>query len=318
MTRLVFNKISQFAGTMPERVGRLFFASFGLSSGRLWINERRRLAETIDRIYFRLDKQPPDEIQKIIDNLFIHFSLALYEILRFNLLTEKYLKDNVIFHGLSNLQNALDKGKGVLLAVPHIGNWELLGAAIAFRNFPLHTFYLAQKENDIGTMIDEFRQYSRLVFHDRDRGMIGALKALKQGAILGMIPDQDGGNHGVYMDFLGHWVSMPAGPANWSLKSGAEVIPLYSVRRGRTSKFDAYFFPALPAETSSIYEERVISRISKLASWMEDVILKNPSQYLWFYDRFKPRHIDYHSSLRKSGILMHHGNTFYKNPRNAN
>ena len=87
---------------------------------------------------------------------------------------------------------------------------------------------MAQKDGGIGEILDHFRTYSKIVLHDRDRGGVAALRALKKNEILGMIADQDGNKNGIYTDFLRHWVSVPAGPANWSLKTGADLLPLYS------------------------------------------------------------------------------------------
>ncbi|MBF0543636.1 MAG: lysophospholipid acyltransferase family protein [Candidatus Riflebacteria bacterium] len=314
MFRSLFLKISRVFQTLSEPHGRMAAASIGFTMGRVCLKERKRLFETIDRVYFRVGKKPPFAISGIIDRLFIHFSLVLFEVLRFPLISSEQLKNNIHFHGVENLEKAISAGTGVILPLPHLGSWELLGAAIAFRGYPLHTFFLSQKEDDLGSTLDYFRQFSRLIFHERDRGMIGALKALKNGELLGMIADQDGGNHGVYLDFLGHWVSMPTGPANWSLKSGAQVVPVYCVRRGFSSKYDAFFLPALKPETAPSHEEKVISRIRKLSIWMQDIILANPSQYLWFYDRFKPRHVPYLATLQKSGISSVHGDYFYRNP----
>ncbi|MBF0501662.1 MAG: lysophospholipid acyltransferase family protein [Candidatus Riflebacteria bacterium] len=304
--------LSRIACLFPESVGRTIAAGLGMTASRIWIPERSRILETMDRVYHRLGKHPPRPLFEIIDRMFIHFSLVAYESLRFPLLTTDLLQTRMVFHGVENLEAALAPGKGVILAVPHLGSWEMLGAAIAHRGYPLHSFYLAQKENDIGTALDYFRGYSKIVLHDRDRGGLGALKALKYGEALGMIADQDGGNHGVYIDFLGHWVSMPAGPANWSLKLGAALVPLYCLRQGRSTQYDAWFFPALGTEQGRNHEERVIARTRRLSAMTESWILAHPDQYLWFYDRFKPRHHVYLASLKTTGMTIQSGDAVYR------
>lgn len=292
---------------LPERASRWIAGGLGLLVAHAWRSERERWRETIDRIYHRCRRPPPLPVETIIEQGFLHFALVIAEVLRFPAMTGEDFQARVTFEGLEHLRAAMAGGRGVVLAVPHLGNWELLGGAIAHAGFPLHSFYMAQKEDDLGRALDHFRQFTRIVLHDRDRGLVGALKALKQGAILGMMPDQDGGNHGVFLDFLGHWVSVPAGPANWSLKTGAAVVPLYSWRCGRSRCFRARFLPALPAETASTMEERVISRTRRLVAWMEEVILALPHQYLWFYDRFKPRHHQHLARLKKVGVPMRGG-----------
>ena len=169
----------------------------------------------------------------------------------------------------------------------------------------------AQKEDEIGSLLDYFRSYSGITLHDRDRGGVKALKALKNNECLGMITDQDGNANGVYMDFLGHWVSMPAGPANWSLKTGAALLPVYSIRKGYSYNYNAFFLPKIDNSNGNTKEEKTISRTVKLAKWMEELILTYPHQYLWFYDRFKPRHEAWTTNEINANGQMLHGTQRY-------
>lgn len=328
--------LSRFACAVPESVGRVAAVGLGMIASRVWLPERVRLLETIDRVYHRKRLLPPRPVPEIIDRLFVHFALVAFESLRFPVFTTEQICSRTTFHGEEHLKRAMARGKGVILAVPHLGSWEMLGAAIAHRGYPLHSFYLAQKENDLGSALDFFRTYSNVILHDRDRGGLGALKALRKGEILGMIADQDGGNHGVYLDFLGHWVSMPAGPANWSLKLGSALVPLFGLRRGRSTQYDAWFFPAIDADPEvapqagshvdpqielqstpevipeDTHENRVIARTKCLTAMTESWILQHPDQYLWFYDRFKPRHHAHVAALKASGSCMRGGGAVYR------
>lgn len=307
--------LSRVACVMPEPVVRMVAVGLGWATAQAWRTERMRQTEVIERVYHRAGRPIPKPVPAIIDRCFAHFALNLAEMLRYPLVSEDWFLDRWKFHDEAYLQEALAVGKGVILSVPHLGSWEFLGAAIAHRGYPMHSVYLEQKEGSLGAALDHFRHYSRIILHDRDRGGMGALKALKKGEILGMIPDQDGGNHGVYVDFLGHWVSMPAGPANWSLKTGSALVPLYSLRRGLSPTFDAWFFPALPAATGDTHEERVIKRTRDLMSFMEKLILDHPEQYLWQYDRFRPRHHEYVAALKLEGARMRGGEAYYKHEK---
>jgi KDO2-lipid IV(A) lauroyltransferase len=277
----------------------------------LWRSERLRIINTIDRVYNRLQIAPPANLNLIVKRVFLHFALNIFEIMRFPVISSAELERKVIFHDIENLDQALNKGRGVIFALPHIGNWEILGAAIAKKGYKLNSFYLAQKTDELGSLLDHFRSFSGILLHDRDRGGIKALKALKKGEILGMIADQDGANQGVYLDFLGHFVSVPAGPANWSLKTGAVLVPLYSLRRGLSNTFDAWFLPGFTPEEAKNHQQKVVKRTLKLCNWMQQLIMENPHQYLWFYDRFKPRHHKWLANVKKKQGEMYHGEPHY-------
>ncbi len=311
MIRQTVLQISRAATLMPENLGRTFAAAAGLVTYNAWLPERRRIIDTIDRICMRLNRPVYPNLPTLVRRNFMHFALNIFELMRFPAINKAELDKKVIFHGRENLDQALATGRGVVFALPHIGNWEILGAAIAHAGYPLNSFYMAQKEDELGSLLDHFRSYSGIRLHDRDRGGVKALKALRNGEILGMIADQDGSNQGVYLDFLGHFVSIPAGPANWSLKTGALVVPLYSIRRGLSGVFDAYFLPALPDEAGETHQQRVVARTRRLCDWMQQLILAHPHQYLWFYDRFKPRHESWLTQGKQRDGQLFHGQAWY-------
>ncbi|MBP7633039.1 lysophospholipid acyltransferase family protein [Candidatus Ozemobacteraceae bacterium] len=310
LSRLV-DVVSGVTCAVPEGIGRTAAVAVGWMASRAWCGERARLRETIGRVYHRLGRPLPRPIDAIVDRMFAHFALNVYELLRYPVLMSNELVDAFDLKGLEHLEAALALKRGVILAVPHLGNWELLGASIAHRGYPLHSFYLAQKEDEVGGLLDRFRVHSRIVLHDRDRGGVAALKALKKGELLGMIADQDGGNLGVYMDFLGHWVSMPAGIANWSLKTGAVVVPLFGLRNGLSRRYTGWFMPALAEPAGADHTQKAVARTVEIARWFESVILEHPEQYLWFYDRFKPRHEAYTARMKCAGVAMRRGGTAY-------
>ena len=296
---------------LSEKNSAALAVSIGLIAWNTWISERRRLEDCIDRVYNRLNRKPPFPVELIVKKAFIHFALVASEILRYPSVDSSYFKSHFVLNGKENVNAALTKGKGVIMALPHIGNWEYFGGAIVANGFKLNSFFLAQKEDEIGSLLDYFRSYSGITLHDRDRGGVKALKALKNNESLGMITDQDGNASGVYMDFLGHWVSMPAGPANWSIKTGAALLPVYSIRKGYTYNYEAYFLPPIEDCGGETKEEKTISRTVKLAKWMEELILTYPHQYLWFYDRFKPRHEAWTTNEININGQMQHGTQRY-------
>lgn len=296
---------------LPEKASAAMAVALGLSAWHCWSNERERLEDCIDRVYNRLNRKPPMPIKLIVKKAFIHYALVGSEILRYPIVNKTYFDKHFTFNGSERVDEALKRGRGVIMALPHIGNWEYFGAAIAHYGYKLNSFFLAQKADEIGSILDHFRSFSKITLHDRDRGGVKALKALKNNESLGMITDQDGNANGVYMDFLGHWVSMPAGPANWSIKTGAALMPVYALRRGFSYSYDAYFLPPIDDIATGAKEEKTIARTIKLACWMEELILTYPHQYLWFYDRFKPRHEAWTTNEINANAQMCHGTQRY-------
>jgi len=304
--------ISRAACALPERPARAAIVGAAMVFSQVPTRERRRIAEAIDRTYHRCGRPLPRPVSDILARMYAHVALNVYELLRYPTVTSASLRERIRLEGWEHLNAALAEGRGVVLVLPHIGTWELFGAAIVDAGYKLHSFYMAQKENELGAAIDDLRRFSGIVLHDRDRGLVRALRALKQGEILGMLADQDGGNHGVYLDFLGHWISLPAGPANWSLKTGAAVIPIHCLRQGLSGRFVGRFLPPFPAAPGATHTERVLTRTQALARWMEDLILRHPEQYPWFYDRFKARPHGYLAGVKADDSLQDDGAPLYR------
>jgi KDO2-lipid IV(A) lauroyltransferase len=54
---------------------------------------------------------------------------------------------------------------------------------------------------------------------------------MKKGRMLGLVADQDGGYHGIFVPFLGKMASTPTGPAYFARKFKAPVVPMFIVRK---------------------------------------------------------------------------------------
>jgi len=284
--------LSKIVSLLPESFVRMLAESFGLLLWLFWVKERLRLKREIDRIYFRMRQKPPMPVDLIVKRTFIHFAYVFFDFLRIPAYSFNDFKSKFSIEGLKEiLDEHVNNGKGLIFVLPHIGNWELLGAFLAHGGYPLNSFYMAQKEDLIGELIEYFRSFTKIRLHDRDRGLAGAYRALLKGGFLAMIADQDGSDAGVYMDFLGHWVSVPPGPANWSIKAKVPIYLIYSLRKPGTFTYEGKIFKLDYEDLEGLsHQEAVIKVTQIMAQKMERIILEYPDNYLWFYDRFKPRH----------------------------
>ena len=122
------------------------------------------------------------------------------------------------------------KGKGVLLVTAHLGNWELLAAALAAR---IPASAVAQKIYDprFDSLVTDFRE-NHLGVSMIKRGMAlrGILEALKKNQLVIVLCDQDSGKDGVFVPFLGWSAWTQSGTARIALKTGAALVPAFMVR----------------------------------------------------------------------------------------
>jgi KDO2-lipid IV(A) lauroyltransferase len=133
----------------------------------------------------------------------------------------------VTFEGLDRLPVA-GSGRGTILALPHSGNWDLAGAALAELGHPITT--VAQR-------LRPEALYLRFVAHraavgievlpvDEPRRTVPALgRRLAEGGVVCLLADRDLTGAGLPVRLHGRATTMPAGPARLALSTGAALIP---------------------------------------------------------------------------------------------
>lgn len=130
---------------------------------------------------------------------------------------------------LHHLTDALASGKGVIVALPHLGNWDLAGAwATEKLEIPFTTVAERLKPESL---------YDRFVAYRESLGMevlphtggsaFGTLaRRLRAGGLVCLVADRDLSASGVEVKFFGDIARMPAGPAMLAQHTGAVLLPV--------------------------------------------------------------------------------------------
>ena len=124
---------------------------------------------------------------------------------------------------------ALADGRGVVLALPHMGNWDLAGAWVVVTRVPFTTVAERLKPEKL---FDRFVAYREGLGMEvlpltGGAGTLGTLaKRLRAGGLVCLVGDRDLSASGVQVDFLGEATRMPAGPAALAVQTGAALLPV--------------------------------------------------------------------------------------------
>ena len=220
--RCVYRTVSIFGGwcrLLPKRWAMQLGSSIGTLCYYL-IKKRRSIAVNNLQIAFgnHFTKSQRTEICKAS---FINVGKTCVEFLRFPKLNVENIWHEVSVEGAENLHTALAGGKGVIVFLPHFGNWELLslvyGALIPDRAkaiaFPL-------KNALLNAYIWQNREQMSLKLIPRKRAIRETLRALRNNDAVGFFADQNAGPEGVFVDFLGKPASAARGPVTLALKTG--------------------------------------------------------------------------------------------------
>lgn len=185
------------------------------------------------------------------------------------------------------LQQALERGKGVLLLTPHLGAWELAGLYASSR-YKLTGLYRPPKLRGLETLIRNARERAGGQFVATDQSGIRALyQALRRGQVAGILPDQvpNEVGSGVFAPFFGIAAYTMVLVPRFARKSGATVIFTYAERLPQGRGYHLHFFPA----SKDIAANDIKIAAAALNQGVEQCAAACPEQYQWSYKRFKRR-----------------------------
>jgi KDO2-lipid IV(A) lauroyltransferase len=185
--------------------------------------------------------------------------------------------------GEEYVQQCLDNGKGVILATPHLGSWELAGSYVSSR-FPLTTMYQKPMLKGLDKIIKDGREGSggRYVKTDSS-GIRALLKALRNGEMIGLLPDQVPSQGGIIAPFFGHPALTISLLSSLAIKANAIVIFGFAERLSWSRGFRIHYLPPDELISSTSLEEST----ARINAQVEKCIRMVPDQYLWVYKRFQ-------------------------------
>lgn len=270
---------------LPESFLQWLAAILGYWTARLASHSRRTAERTLAVV---APPSSPGKTRRLIERHFSHQYLNLFELLRYETLTRRsLLAGKVEFRGRVHLERALREGRGVILLVPHMGNWELLGASWALLGYDLHSFFLDLRFRRLSEELNRQRRRSGIRLIGRHE-LKRSVKVLQKNGILGILADQDGGDSGLAMPFFGRRVSFPAGPARLQRMTGAIVLPNLLLRKPDGTYTMRVDPPLAMRRTRDRRRDEAVNCL-RMARCYEAMIRLDPAQWLISYDRFKPR-----------------------------
>jgi len=176
---------------------------------------------------------------------------------------------------------ALDEGRGVLVLVPHLGNWEYLSLYLG--NYRVTALYDPHRSSALENVIHRARSRAGARLFPIGRSGIKAVySALATGGLVALLPDQVPDRaSGVYADFF----RKPALTMTlaWRLILRTRPLVLFGVALRVNGGFAIRFSEA----TADIYAADAVRAVQAMNRSIEQLVRERPEQYQWEYKRFK-------------------------------
>ncbi len=192
-----------------------------------WARGRRHAKSAMRRVLGRT--ADAKAIEQAARRSLQNYSKNIVDFLRFPSAEPEEIERSVQIDGWEKLDAALKEGKGVILVGLHFGSWDMAGAAIALKRYPLNVV-IEEMSND---MVNHVAQTVRHRWGIKTVPMDSAIqlvRALKRNEILALLIDQPNATSGVYVELFGDIAKIPRGAAVLALRTGAKVIPGAVVR----------------------------------------------------------------------------------------
>lgn len=250
--------------------------------------ERRRVAMTNLTFAFGADMSASRK-NRIARESFRNFMALLFDFLKVPQMSPDERARIVEIEGEEHLKEVLAMGRGVLAVSAHYGNFLLLLCVLGLTGYPLHVITRHFKSERTEGVYTAILARFRVLTFPRRHEAANILKALKNGAIVGYVLDQNmRRENGIFVDFFGRPASTIKGLATLSGRYGSPILPIYIVSTP-DGRHRIHIGQAMIPENPKEMKERELELTQRYTTLIEGWIRHYPEQWFWAHRRFKTR-----------------------------
>ena len=175
------------------------------------------------------------------------------------------------------LLDAITAKTGVIVTLPHAGNWDHAGAYFCAKGINLVTVAERLKPEKLFLKFLSYRQAMGMEVLPLDGRVLGVLaQRLRQGALVALVADRDLSRSGIDVNFFGGPSRIPAGPALLALKTDAPLITAFVSYTETGIHID---FNEVALATSGSEKEKVLQIVQSMAQHFEAGISAHPHDW---------------------------------------
>ena len=263
---------------LPMRLG-YFFAECGGDALFLLSAKRRNIVgNNIERVLgVEIDKR---KLRRKVRNVFKNMAKNYFDLTKLSQLTFENIEGRVTIEGWHHLTEAVNNARGTIIASAHLGNFEFAAQVLAVRGIEMTIFVEAFDSTAFLRNIAELRQRNGCRILPVSIGAVrDGLQILRHGGTVTIVCDRDIQGNGLKVKFFGEETSLPAGAVSLALRTGAAIVPIFSVRKS-SNRFAIYIEPPLRLVDTGNSSQSVKANLERLAAVMERYIRQYPEQWV--------------------------------------
>ncbi|MGC4047825.1 MAG: lysophospholipid acyltransferase family protein [Armatimonas sp.] len=283
------------AATLPgltrriENMPRQKALARGAALGRMgWNLAKKQRRTTLRNLAIAFPELSPAEREDLARRCFIHWGKVTMDFLKapsYDIETTKALVTNIEGFAEYGIP-ALESKKGVVAVTAHLGSFEIFGRYMGLSAIPLTVIVRAPSDPLFGGYVRRIRESGNYRTIDSYGGptLRALLKALKNGEVVGILPDQN--SNDLFVPFFG----VPAGTADGAsllaYKTGAPLIPSFCALRPDDT-YEIVIRPPIEVDPKADRAEELLRTTTLFTQEIEAAARRWPEQYLWLHNRFK-------------------------------
>jgi len=227
------------------------------------------------------------EINRIIKSCYSNVLTVIIEFFYLRSLSFEKLADKFVITNAEEVNNSLEKGKGLIFVSAHFGNWELMayGGALIFGN-RVNIVVKEQTNTKLDKRINDIRETNGNMMIEMKKAAREIFKVLERNEIVAILGDQSAPAESVKVKLFGMEVTAFEGAAAFALRTGAPLYWGVPLRQADSN----YRMEAVEIDTKKYngYNTANIQQLTQeMMTLLESAVRKHPEQWLWFHKRFK-------------------------------
>jgi KDO2-lipid IV(A) lauroyltransferase len=274
---VAYRSAATAARLMPGPMASVAARGLGVAFAQAMRGRRSTVARHLQRVHGPV--LTGDALEREVQRAFDSYARYWMEAFRLPSMTRAEIDAGLSYSGLNHVRSAVAEGRGVLMALPHMGNWDFGGAWLALQGLPVAAVAERLDPPDLFDWFVSFRRRLGMEIIPLGPSAGGdVLRAVRAGKVVGLISDRDLTGGGVEVEFFGERTRLPGGPATLALRTGAPLVPaaIYMEPHGH---HHGVVRPPIAIERTGRLRDDVVRVTQALAHELESLIRRAPEQW---------------------------------------
>ena len=273
-----------FVNLIPYRIAMWTAAALARFSFSVLRLKRKR---TMGRLRSVFPGRSDRELRRIARKSFENVLKTGVEMMRAPGMTREWMDAHVVDGRMykDRLQSYVDEGRGVVVMVPHSGNWYMAAWSMAKYGLPL--FAIAAKQRNPKIYAWMKRQYGDIDVVERGsaKTLVEIKEKLEAGRVFAILPDLRVPQEDVEVDFLGGRANVSHAGAMFAVKCGSPIV-VAAMRREKGRHVFEHLGTLRPDQSAPDKKEEAARLTREAMKMIDETVRRHPEQWYWYNKRW--------------------------------